>query len=116
VVAALDLYSERPDLGSILRQAEAEAVATAAAELLFGLLDDVYAGDEGSLPAWIDEQSAVDRVAVWTAVGMMVSAADLDDTDALARLRAFAYSNDLSLDDAAARLIDRQLPLQTVLD
>ena len=115
VLAALDLYSVRPDLASILKVAEAEAVADAAAELLFGMLDNLYEGDERSLPTWIDERSMSDRVAVWTAVGLMVSAGDLDDADALARLRAFAYSNDLTLDEAAARMVNRQLAVEAVL-
>lgn len=115
VRGALDLYSERPDLGSILKFDEAETVAEAAADLLFGMLDEIYDGDERSLPAWIDEKSMSDRVAVWTAVGMMISAADLNDATALARLRAFAYSNDLTLDEAAARLVNRQLPLEAVI-
>jgi len=52
---------------------------------------------------------------VWSAVGLMISATDLDDAAALARLRTFASSNDLTLDDAAARLIERRLPVQAVL-
>lgn len=115
VRAALDLYAERPDLGSVLKVDDAETVAQVAADLLFGMLDELNGGDERSLPTWIDDRSAMDRVAVWTAVGMVISAADLSDADALARLRAFAYSNDLTLDDAAARLVDRRLPLQAVL-
>jgi hypothetical protein len=90
-------------------------VAATVADLLFGMLDDLYDGDERSLPRWIDQQAAIDRVAVWTAVGMMIAAADLSDADALARLRAFASSNDLTLDAAATRLVDRQLPLRAVL-
>jgi hypothetical protein len=115
VLAALDLYAERPDLASILKLDEAETVAATVADLLFGMLDDLYDGDERSLPRWIDQQAAIDRVAVWTAVGMMIAAADLSDADALARLRAFARSNDLTLDAAATRLVDRQLPVRAVL-
>lgn len=115
VLAALNLYSDRLDLGSILRFDDAETVAGVVAELLFGMLDEIYDGDERALPTWIDDQSMSDRVAVWTAVGMMISAADLDDASALARLRAFAYSNDLTLDEAAARLVDRQLPVESVI-
>jgi len=116
-LAALNLYAERPDLGSILRLDEAETVAATVADLLFGMLDNLYDDDEQPLPAWIDEQPAIDRVAVWRAVGMMVSASDvdLDDADALARLRAYAYSSDFTLDEAAARLVDRQLSVHAVL-
>jgi|tagenome__1003787_1003787.scaffolds.fasta_scaffold20795293_1 hypothetical protein len=113
--AALDLYAERPDLSSVLALDEAEEVASALAGLLLGMLEEAYYGDHALEASWIDDQPAVDRLAVWTAVGLMVSAADLDDADALARLRAFAYSNDLSLDDAAAQVVDRQIPLRAVL-
>jgi len=50
VLAALDLYAERPDLSSVLALDEAEAVATLTAELLFGLFDELYDGDERTLP------------------------------------------------------------------
>jgi hypothetical protein len=116
VLAALDLYSARPDLCSVLRFDEAETVAEAAAELLFGMLDTLFEGDERSLPRWIDEQWLSDRAAVWTAVGIVVSAADLEVTDALACLRAFAYSNDLTLDEAAGGLVSRRLAVEAVLD
>jgi len=76
----------------------------------------LYDSDERTLPGWIDERSAIDRVMVWTAVGLLRSATDLDDADALARLRGFAYSNDLTLDAAAARLVERQLPVRAVLE
>lgn len=115
VRAALNLYAEQADLVAVLRLDDAETVALAAAELLFGLLDEGYEGEEGSLPDWVDARSALDRVSVWTAVGMMISATELDDADALALLRAYSYGNDLSLDETAARLVDRRLTLQAVL-
>ena len=119
VGAVLDLYAERSDLSSVLPLEEVEAVGTACAGLLFGMLEEAYYGSESSWPSWIDDQAAVDRVAVWTAVGMLIAAGNLDDADAdadaLARLRAFAYSHDLSLDETAARLVERRLALHAVL-
>lgn len=114
--AALDIYAERPDLSSVLALDEAEEVASALAGLLLGMLEEAYYGDHALEASWIDDQPAVDRLSVWSAVGLMVATGNLDHADALARLRAFAYSNDLSLDDAAARLLDRQVPLRAVLD
>jgi len=113
--AVLDLYAERPDLSSVLTLEQVEAVGVACAGLLFGMLEEAYYGTESSLPSWVDDQATVDRMEVWTAVGMLMSAGNLNDGDALARLRGFAFSNDLSLDEAAARLVERQLPLHAVL-
>lgn len=113
--AALDLHSERHDLSSVLRLDDAETVAASVAKLLTGLLDGLPLEDERPLPAWLDHEAASDRIAVWTAIGMLLAHTDLDDTTALARLRAYAYSHDLTVDEAAARLVDREIPVSTVL-
>jgi len=52
---------------------------------------------------------------VWTAVGMLISASGHDDVQALATLRAWAYSRGRNLDEVAASLVNGVTPLETVL-
>ena len=113
--AGLDLHSERHDLSSVLTLADAEAVAASVAGLLSGLFDSVYTGDERPMPSWFDDHVASDRIAVWTAVGMLLAEGGLHDVSALTRLPAYAYSHDLTLDDTAAQLLDRDLHVDDVL-
>jgi len=118
VFGALDLYASRPDLTTVLIVDEAAAaVADPIASFLSGMLDEVYEY-EVEPPAWWGEGPAVDRADVWTAVGMLIAANefdDVDDTAALARLRGFAFRHDLTLDETADRLLNRQLTPRSVL-
>lgn len=113
--AALDLHSERPDLSSVLELDGATSVAATAARMLAGLLDSVYTGDGRPLPSWFNDDAASDRIAVWTAVGMLLAHTGGDDVSALAQLRAYAYGHDLSLDETAARLVEREIDVKDVL-
>jgi hypothetical protein len=109
---ALDLYAERPDLSTVLPLPEvAAAIATPAASMLTGLLDSL----DDDLPNWLDDEPALQRIDVWTAVGMLRARTDLNETDALARLRSFAYGHDLTLDALAAQLTERRRPIDTIL-
>jgi hypothetical protein len=118
VFGALDLYASRPDLSTVLVIDEiAAAVAAPIASFLNGMLDDVYEF-EIEPPSWWDDSPAVERVDVWTAVGMLIAANELDDVDdtaALARLRGFAFRHDLTLDETADRLLHRVLTASSVL-
>ena len=118
VFGALDLYALRPDLSTVLVLDEAAgAVGGPIASFLSGMLDEVYEY-EVEPPSWWDEGPAVDRADVWTAVGMLIAANefdDVDDTAALARLRGFAFRHDLTLDETADRLLNRQLTPDIVL-
>lgn len=103
VFGALDLYAERPDLSTVLPLPQVfTAVAAPAASMLTGLLASPY--DHDPLPSWLDDEPALQRIAVWTAVGMLRARSDLNETDALVRLRSFAYGHDLTLDALAAQL------------
>ena len=63
----------------------------------------------------LDVDVASERVAVCTAVGMLLAHAGLDDLGALARLRAHACSHDINLDETAAQLLDRGVQVEDVL-
>lgn len=56
-------------------------------------------------PAWLGGSAARDRTVVWVAVGMVMTEYDTDSSDALALLRAYAYSHDTTI-DAADALVD----------
>lgn len=120
VFGALDLYATRPDLSAVLVMEEVvAAVGAPMAVLLTSMLNRLY-DDEVEPPAWMDDEPATNRVAVWTAVGMLIADSELDETKlddraALSRLRGYAFSNDLMLDEVAARLVNRRLTTKAVL-
>ncbi len=62
-------------------------------------------------PAWLHGPAATDRTVVWVAVGMVMTEHHATSTDALALLRAHAYSHDTTLDAAADALVNGTLTL-----
>ena len=62
-------------------------------------------------PAWLHGPAASDRTVVWTAVGMVMTDHDATTSDALALLRAHAYSHDTTLDAAADNLVNGTVTL-----
>ena len=67
-------------------------------------------GEDG--PAWIGSPAAERRARVWQAMGFLNAGLDITSEDALALLRAHAYSADLQVDDLAARVLAREIPLE----
>lgn len=63
-------------------------------------------------PAWLDTPAAGRRSLVWQAMGFVNTGLGVTGPDALAMLRAHAYSEGLTLDDLAARVVDREVPLE----
>jgi len=116
VFGALNLYAYRPDLSAVLAQDETREVAEPAAAMLIGMLASPGKDrpDDG-LPLRLDQESAVARSEVWMAVGMLIANSALTDMTALALLRGFAFSQEITLDDAAHRLVERFLPVEAVL-
>jgi hypothetical protein len=110
---AVDLYSVDADsatLDAIIDDAAQVGQVMAAA-----LLDAAAATTiRGTLSGWMQSPSANARFRVWNAVGMMMAYAGEPSRDALARLRGYAFSHNLTLDDLAGRLADRQLRLETI--
>lgn len=111
---ALDLYLtdstvQLPPL-DLLNEAVAEPIAA----LLFDAppLTDRYGAP---IPVWMGNQSATGRMNVWIAVGMLLGHAGLASSDALATLRAYAFSHDNTLDDVAAAMISHDLEPASVL-
>jgi len=105
---ALDLYSIDPDSTAL------DAVIEDAAQvgqLIAGSLVDAAgaAGLPDAVSRWMQSPSANKRFRVWNAVGMMMAYDGEPSRDALARLRGYAFSHNLTLDELAGRLADRQL-------
>ena len=112
---ALDLYASSTDLSSTLQLADiADAIARPIAVILSGAFTRLY-DDDPYIPEWLDADPAVERMTVWTAVGMLISASPQSDEDALATLRAWAYGHGLSLDEVANDVVERITSLEAVL-
>jgi GAF domain-containing protein len=108
-IGALDLYLVPPhDLGA-LSLADAVAV-TREVVAAFGIVNRRGAGQADG-PAWLDAPAAGRRSIVWQAIGMVNAALRMSSPDARAVLRAHAYATGATVDDLAARVVDRQLPM-----
>ena len=101
VFGALDLYSTRPVAPSDVDLAAAAAVRVELARFLTGELPRVGGAVDDDLDGWLDVPPAADRMEVWTAVGMVMREFHEPDSTALARLRGYAFANDLTLDQLA---------------
>ena len=112
---ALDLYASSADLSSALTLTEvSEAVARPVAAMLSGRYDQLYA-EEFDVRRWLSGQPAAQRIAVWTAAGMVIAGSELNDVDALATMRGWAYSHGCSLDEVANSLIEGTTPVEALL-
>lgn len=63
-------------------------------------------------PAWLDAPAAERRSLVWQAMGFVNVGLGITSPDALAVLRAHAYSQSIALDDLAVQVLDRAVPLE----
>ena len=112
-VGALDLFRNRP--GSLI--GEEFSAAFVAAELaaipLLDLLDaDMAAAvEDPESNAWA-ELNALSRAEVSQATGMLVAQLEVEPADALARLRAHAYSTGRSATEVARDIVDRRLRVE----
>ena len=110
---AVDLYSAEADskrLAAVIT--DAAQVGEAMAHALVDVAG--VAGLRGVFSRWMQSPSANHRFRVWNAVGMMMAYAGEPSRDALARLRGYAFSHNLTLDELAGRLADRQLRPETI--
>ena len=106
-LGALDLYRDRPgDLSS-----DQHADALVLADLTTRWVLDAQAGAPSGVVAEQLEAGADFHFAVHNAAGIVSVQEGISVTDALIRLRAFAYSHDRLLDDVAQDVIARRLRL-----
>jgi hypothetical protein len=106
-LGALNLYRDRPGpLG-----AEQHADALVLADVTARWVLETQAGAPDGMVAKALETEADFHFAVHNAAGIVSVQEDISVTEALIRLRAFAYSNDQLLDDVAQDVIARRLRL-----
>jgi hypothetical protein len=105
---ALDLYLVPPhDISAVDLPDAAEVTrAVVAAFLAAGRPSRSADG-----PAWLDAPTAAQRAVVWQAMGFVNAALGVTSQDALALLRAHAYSDGRDLDDLAARVLSQEVPV-----
>lgn len=112
-VGALDLFCERRGPLS----ADALAGGMLAAELAaLPLLDLMAAHAEwdaaGQQADGFAQLASLERVEVYQATGMIMAAIGVDPTEALVRLRAYAFARSLTADEAAWLIVERQVTLE----
>jgi hypothetical protein len=104
-VGVLDLYRDRP--GSLSGDELADAFTYA--DVLLVLALDHLGGVESPQRGLLDAAFTDRRAVVHQAAGMVSVQLDLTVTDALARLRGYAYAQDRRLADVCADVVARRL-------
>ena len=111
-IGALDLYRHRrgPLDGQALTGGlwAAGLASLPLLDLMHGDTDWQAAGDGTGA---FDQLASLERVEVYQATGMIVSALEISAADAVARLRAHAVSNSLTASDVAYRVLDGRILL-----
>lgn len=112
-VGALDLFCANPGpLGAEQLTGAAAAAELAAIPVLDLMGADLQAAvSDPTSNAWA-ELNALSRAEVSQATGMVMAQLDIDATEALVRLRAYAYATDRSAIDVAREILDRRLRLE----
>ena len=115
---ALDLYSTDTQFFPLLALVDdiQEGVVTPMNTALFNTPMSTTQTAGVEVPQWMKSDSATRRMNVWLAIGILVEYdAHLSNADALAVLRAYYYTRDLTLDDTADQLASRRLLPEAVL-
>lgn len=107
-LGALDLYVDHPWVLTDEQYADAVAMADVAANAILALQSRA---DPGALAVELETGVQL-RSVVHQASGMVAVQLDIPVADALARLRAYAYSEDASIDDVARAVVNRELRLE----
>jgi len=107
LVGVLDVYRSQP--GSLLPRELADALVLADAVLVLAL--DERGGIAPDLGNLLDTTVSVRRAQVHQATGMVAAQLGVSMTDALAALRAYAYTRGRRLADVAADILARRVRL-----
>lgn len=114
-LGALDLYltgSEAMEPQLLFQLAN--SIATPMAQILSGAPIGQDA-DGITMPTWLNSDVVRERMQVWSAVGQLMASSALENADALALLRAYAYGHETTLDDVAARVVSQSLDVAELL-
>ena len=109
---AVDLYSTDP--GGHFGSLDLLQAAVAAPIVAFMLGHQSWSSD--LLEVGARRSAAHRRMAVWTAVGLVMASAEIEHADALALLRGFTFRHGLDLDAAAELLVSRTIPPEALID
>jgi hypothetical protein len=107
---ALDLYLRAP--GDVRGVSLADALEVVSEVVAVFQATNRRASPQGDGPAWLDAPSAERRSLVWQAMGFVNAGLGITSCDALELLRAHAYGEGIDLDELAARVLDREIPLE----
>jgi hypothetical protein len=113
-IGALDLFRrERGSLTELTLTGGLLAAELSAVPLLDLMSADVdwYGAGQGD-GGW-EQLASLERTEVYQATGMIVGALDVGATDALVRLRAYAFSHEMTASEVAWDIVERRLPLDS---
>jgi hypothetical protein len=111
-IGALDLYRNDPgELDSAALAGSLIAAELAALPILdlMGIDLNAAVADETS-GAW-EELTALMRVEVYQAAGMLIAQLGVSASEAMVRLRGYAFSHDMTASEVAFQILDRKLRL-----
>lgn len=111
---ALDLYLIPPHDTSAVLLSDALEVTREVVSVFQAASRPSPHGSDG--PAWLDAPAAGRRSLVWQAMGFVNAGLHVTSADALALLRARAYSEGRDLDDLAADVVSRDVPLAELVE
>lgn len=110
-VGVLDLYTSPPHRVGDLSVSDALVVTREVTRVF----QEVNGPGRSGGPAWLDSPAAQRRSLVWQAMGFVNISLQIGSADALALLRAHAYGRGSDVDDVAAAVLDRTLPVEALL-
>ena len=104
-LGALNLYRDQPGPLTHDQHADSLVMADVAARTVIAMQ---AAADPGALPAALEDFASL-RAVVHQATGMVSVQLGVSVSEALVRMRAFAFSNNRALNDVAKDVVGRQL-------
>jgi hypothetical protein len=113
-IGALDLFRREPGLLATEALSGGLLAAQLAAIPLLDLMTadvDWYGAGEGD-DGW-EQLASLERTEVYQATGMLVGALNVGTAEALVRLRAYAFSHDLTASEVAWGIVERRLMLDS---
>lgn len=114
-LGALDLYGTGPEpMEPQLLFHLATSIGGPVAEILAGAPIGLDA--EGiTMPTWLNSDVVRERMEVWSAVGQLMARSQLENADALALLRSYAFGHGLTLDEVATQVLTESLDVDLLL-
>ncbi len=115
VFGALDLYSESPDADPFLTSEQVLSdVADQIGVILSGAPVSPVSWSDEPVASWLGGPDVERRMGVWRAVGILVAGVGMDQNNALAVLRGYAFAHQLTLDHLAQLLSEGTITADAV--